>query len=1250
MTVGIDLGNTSVKLAVLDESCRILLTEEIKHHGRWREELEALLRKHPELHSLPVALTGSYAREFSELDPVGDIPAISEGASVLAPEAKSVIEIGSLSARYLTGLGKGGAPQFAVNEHCAGGTGSFFEDQMSRLCMNLEDFSQEVSKARSVPRLSGRCAVFAKTDIIHRQQEGVGIPEILLGLCYAMVRNYKAVIVKALPVEAPIALLGGISRNSGVVRAINDVFSTEALLPEHAVFAAAAGAAKIARGSKHVVKEALAHKRPSRKLSDSARLPCSEPLSVPEPSRKIPEEGCFIGIDIGSTSTDLLLMAEDGTMVDYLYLRTAGNPEGAMRKGLRIFAERYGEIKFLGAGITGSGRERLGKLFNVDVIRDEITAQARAAASFFPDADTVFEIGGQDSKYISLDHGVIKDFQMNKICAAGTGSFVEEIAARLSIPLDEFGKLALASTSPADLGERCTVFMSTAIDTELAEGASLEDIAAGVCCSIVRNYLHKTVGNKKIGNKIVLQGGVAYNPGIVSAFRSISGREVEVSPIFPVSGSYGAALLARENYQAGTVSSFALEPSGKKEEKAEITLNKRFYDKPRELLLEGYDGTRDPGKKTVGIPFVLLIHKFFPLANAFFKTLGYNVLLTEPTNEATIAAAQEAAEAETCYPVKLVYGHMKQLIDAKVDYIFLPRIHTMKHACSHVAHNYGCVFLQSAAAFVAHSLRLEEKGIELLSPLLDLDMGQQALGLAMLSTAEQLGIPKPVAMPAMQKGSQALKRTEAMVEAQGKALLDSLKPDEKVLVMITRNYGISDPALNMGIPQLLLERGAKVITLSHLPAHSLDIHEEYPNLYWPFGQHIISGAKIIKNHPNLYAVYLTDHGCGPDTMLAHLFSQIMGDKPYLHIEVDEHASPVGVITRVEAFLESLKERKTEGRTLDNLLDVPIQRTDLKARPSGKLVLPGLGLYSDYLALYYQEAYGIETERAEATARALDLGKARTDSKEYLDFVLSLGQVLEAAEKHPEGIEVLVPENEGGDADGEYAKTIEAMLRSSRIANVRIVSPMLEHAFERAKDPDLLVRAVLYADVLYAAPPEARERYRKQAVPSFSDILETAEEIAGYPLMGKQLGVTGTPSMVFSEGDYILSKLEQEGWEVRRMPLSEYLAAASQGNRDFIGDSMDKASFALKDRSPFTAGLEEHPLLPGFAGGNGTYRLYKEEHWDTDAVLTMTPRYENTETILEIAGKESRPVFHISLDGDKDEGLWSRLSSFLYYLR
>ena len=1288
LSLGMDIGTSTVKLVLLKNQ-EIEKQWMAVHHGNpfvcLKKGLSALELDADTPFSLCV--TGSNTEALLEQAPdipsFGDIPAVVEGVRQIVPQAGSVIEIGSQGARFITDL-QSRAPQFAVNEHCAGGTGSFFEDQMSRVGCRLGDYSSLVEQAQSVPRLSGRCAVFAKTDIIHRQQEGVSTPDILLGLCYAMIRNYKATIVRRLPVCKPVVFCGGVTCNSGVIRAIREVFGLteeELIVPEFARYEAALGAALKASGSFTL-----------RQLNDSldrtltthhtvGTLPKLElrsgtSLAEPNATKIIPESGCALGIDIGSTSTDLVLVGADGELVDFQYLRTAGNPEGAVRKGLASIRQRFGDIRFTAVGVTGSGRERIGKRIGADAVRDEITAQAKGAAHWVPEVDTVFEIGGQDSKYISIQNGEVVDFQMNKICAAGTGSFVEEQAARMGIPLAEFGPLALSSEHPASLGERCTVFIETAIASASAEGISRADIAAGLCHSIVQNYLHKVVGSKPVGQHIVLQGGVDYNPGIVAAFQSAYGDRVRVSPCFSISGAYGAALLAQEAVGDAPSRFVGFDSPAKDAEdsrSAEIQKNIDFYKQADKLLLEGYTGKRDPRKKTVGVPFALMIHKFFPMANAFFTSLGFNVVLTDPTSEETIRLAQQTAQGETCYPVKLIYGHMQQLIDQKVDYIFLPTIHTMKHEKSRVKHNYGCVYMQTAAASIANALDIESKGITLLSPVFDLDFGQEAMATAMLGLGKVLGIPKPLCAKALLSGAMAVRRHTAAVEKQGKALLATLRPDDKVLVLITRNYGVSDPILNMGIPELLLERGYKVITLSHLPGHALDISDEYDNLYYPFGQHILSGAKLIAHHPNLYAVYLTNHGCGPDTMLSHLFKQEMGDKPYLQIEVDEHFSNVGVITRIEAFLNSLNHRPVEVLPKDFVLEqVEIHPCHLPAVPEKDfpLWLPPLGEYTASLTGYFR-AQGVDAHALpHLGAHALSLGRAETGAKEYLPFPALLGGILAQQEADPAPAQFLIPQTQGAEADGQYARVIRAVLDRRKEQNAQLISPMLETLPEMAQNCDALFRALLAGDILYAAPADKRADISAQwdALPGWEQLHTAAREIGALPAKGRRIAAVGTPLCLTELDSGVLSTLEAEGSQLLRAPLSEALWFLWKDNMDAnkpcakwleqMAQEMQTIGAELGAHSTFaqdTAALFEtaDTILPHFAGGNGRYRYAKavELSGRADAVLTLAPRYENAATILDMRGLHDAcraPLFQISLDNDWDETAWSRLRSFLYY--
>ena len=1297
--LGIDIGTATVKLVLTDENKTIITTWETLHHNQPSTmlkmgitELGVFLTE-----AVAVGITGADALSFHKvLKDSGfleDVPAIVEGTKLLAPSARSIMEIGSQGSRFITQIDQ--VPQFATNGHCAGGTGSFFEDQMSRLGLSIEDYSELVEQATSVPRLSGRCAVFAKTDIIHRQQEGVRTPDILLGLCYAMIKNYKATIVRDLLVDKPVAFCGGVTKNRGVIRAIKEVFGLqedELIVPAYASFTGAVGAALHASGSFTSEQLFLAadHMKESRHGSLSA-LPASSENTLSDPAcTQFPVSGkCALGIDIGSTSTDLVIIGEHNELVDYQYLRTAGNPEAAVRKGLASIKERFGELVFQAVGVTGSGRERVGRMLGADAIRDEITAQAAGAAHCVPEVNTVFEIGGQDSKYIQIEDGRVVDFQMNKICAAGTGSFVEEQAARMGIPINEFGPLALTAKNPASLGERCTVFIETAIAAASAEGIAQNEIAAGLCYAIVKNYLHKVVGTKPVGNHIVLQGGVAYNPGIVAAFRAFYGERLIVNPYFSISGAFGVALLAKES-NVGKKSSFAgYEFSGKTihmdTRNEEVRKNIEFYHQADNLLLDGYTGERDPRKKTVGVPFALMIHKFFPMANAFFTSLGYNVLLTKPTNEETIRLSQENARGETCYPVKLIYGHMKQLIDAKVDYIFLPTIHTMKHELSHVEHNYGCVYMQTAAVSIGKALGLEEKGITLLSPVFDLDFGKEAMASAMVGLGKILGIPKPFCAKALLEGAMAVRKHTNAVEKQGKQLLDSLKPEDKVLVLITRNYGVSDPILNMGIPDLLLERGIKVITLSHLPGHALDISEEYPNLYWPFGQHILSGAKLIAHHPNLYAVYLTNHGCGPDSMLSHLFKKEMGDKPYLQIEVDEHFSKVGVVTRIEAFLNSLSKRNAKAIPADfDIENVTIRTSNIQPNVQKELplYLQNLGLYTEFIRQYYEQTGHTVHVLPMADEEALSLGRAHTNSKEYLPFVVLLGSILkdqkERASQH--SVQYLVPQTLGSEADGQYATVIDAILLQSGMKNIMLAAPIIEYVPEQTADLDLFARAIMTGDLLYAIPSEKRNCFDVSSILEWSELEQLAKRIAKLTAKSTVLGVTGTPMCLSVLNDGILDELEKE-YTILRAPLIEYLYFLWRENRcgekkgkllaghpqapskeimETIGLHMKTIGTLLGKQNSFSADIQSlsdtaDMYLRDFAGGNGRYRFAKtlELAKRTDAMLTVAPRYENTSIILQMRGLKQAcetPLYEIEVDQDWDETAWSKLRAFLYYVK
>jgi predicted CoA-substrate-specific enzyme activase len=497
-----------------------------------------------------------------------ELRALARAAGVLHPGAANVFEIGGESARFLR-LGEPGRDSGAAildydtNGECAAGTGSFLDQQASRLRYRVEDVGAVAMACENGAKIAGRCSVFAKSDMIHAQQKGATPAEVLRGLCEAVARNFKASVVKVRQVEGPTVFLGGVAQNVGVRRALADAFAMNGHLvtPDRPAHYAAIGAALAlirgespAKGSKRSALVGFSTWEPlnlSRVtlLRDRAEVVCLPTNGGPTPA--------FLGVDIGSVSTNLVLTDGEGRLLHEIYLRTRGRPIEAVDEGLQEVRERFGErVSIHGVGTTGSGRELIGELLGADLVVDEITAHKTGAFHIArqylgTDVDTIFEIGGQDAKYIHLQDGVVVHFAMNEACAAGTGSFLEEQAEKLGVNIvDEFSRLALSSPAPTRLGERCTVFMERDLARGQHQGAALRDLVGGLAYAVVQNYLNRVVRGRPIGKVVFFQGGTAYNDSVAAAFAQVLGRQVVVPPHNGVVGAYGAALLAREKVGA----------------------------------------------------------------------------------------------------------------------------------------------------------------------------------------------------------------------------------------------------------------------------------------------------------------------------------------------------------------------------------------------------------------------------------------------------------------------------------------------------------------------------------------------------------------------------------------------------------------------------------------------------------------------------------------------------------------------------
>ncbi len=402
--------------------------------------------------------------------------------------------------------------------------------------------------------------------MIHLQQIATPVHDIVAGLCFAVARNFISSLGRGKTIQFPVMFQGGVSSNIGMIRAFRELLEAkedELLIPEHNTSMGAMGAvfntmtSESDKGEKYKGTEELdnyIHGEKSRGKSFDPLVAAEsdikrEVYKIPESKEKYE---VYLGLDIGSLSTNVVLIDDQNRVIARRYLPTASKPLEAIRKGMSEIYEEVGDrVVVKGAGTTGSGRYLTGDFIGADLIRNEITAQATAAIAFDPEVDTIFEIGGQDSKYISIDNGVVVDFEMNKVCAAGTGSFLEEQAEKLDINIiEEFGEMALGACQPAGLGDRCTVFMESDLNAFQQKGVEKENLVGGLAYSIVHNYIQKVVRKKRVGDHILFQGGVTNNRAVVAAFEKVTGKKIHIPPHFDVTGAIGVCHAGPRSYQA----------------------------------------------------------------------------------------------------------------------------------------------------------------------------------------------------------------------------------------------------------------------------------------------------------------------------------------------------------------------------------------------------------------------------------------------------------------------------------------------------------------------------------------------------------------------------------------------------------------------------------------------------------------------------------------------------------------------------
>ncbi len=1072
---GIDIGSVSLKIAHFQKGT-LKRAAYIPHSGNPYRLLLRIIRElaNPRY----IAITGSIPRALIDnlgIMHINEVDSTIAGTLSFYPEVKSIIEIGGISSKYIQ-IDRG-LKDFSSNTLCAAGAGIFLDQQAQRLRIPIEEFGKIALSSKNPARIAGRCSVFAKSDMIHLQQIGTPIEDLLFGLCLALARNFKGAILKGKKVHPPVAFTGGVAANIGVRKAMQEVLSInpeELLIPKYYNTIPAIGAVLVARRAGWT-KEFYGLKGFENWLSQPeilSRLPPLDGRKDWSPIRfyspPLNRTSAYLGIDIGSISTNLVLIDEKGTVLARRYLWTRGRPIEAVIEGLNeLKSEIGGKIEIIGVGTTGSGRYLIGEFVGADLIKNEISAQARAAIEIDPQTDTIFEIGGQDSKYISIRDKAVVDFEMNKVCAAGTGSFLEEQAQILGVKLEEFGDRALLAQSPINLGERCTVFIGSEVIHHQKNLAECENLLAGLGYSTVYNYLNRVVGGKKIGDRILFQGGVAANKAVVSAFEQVLKKKITVPPNFDITGAIGIALLVRDagikktnfrgfelirkNYRA---ESFICAHCSNNCEINRITIEgeksityggrcERYEVKERETinkipdLFDIYNRIffkldNNNCGIPIGIPRSLIFYELFPFFYKFLTSLGFNPILSEPTNRQVIQQGGEISVADTCLPVKVAVGHIQSLIKRGINKFFIPSVITMKRNSPIFPRSFVCPYVQ-AFPYLIRSIFGEK--VTVYAPYLYFDRPLSLLSDSLHNNfAKKFGKGEREVKYAIQCGFDYQREIREEIKDTGQKIINEHRG--LGFVILSRPYNGYDSGMNLRLSQKIKNLGVLPIPLDLIQLNFQHLIGDFSDMYWHYGQKILAAIEEISNNERLYPVYLSNFACGPDSFLINYFREKLNNKPMLVLELDEHSGDAGFITRLEAFYDSI--------TAKGIKSIPKRLNVASALSKNRRVyIPDMCDGAKVLASAMKSA-GIEAQvMACPDEESLILGRQFTSGRECLPAIITAGDMVKQTQKpdfDPKKAAFFMAQGSGPCRFGQYYKLHRMILDKLGLKEVPIYAP------------------------------------------------------------------------------------------------------------------------------------------------------------------------------------------------------------------
>ncbi len=969
MKVGLDVGSTTIKCVVLDDTDHIIYSTYERHLSHILEKSEELLRRVAAQYTpqAQLAISGSAGMGMAEsvqIPFVQEVYATRVAAGRLAPGTDCIIELGGEDAKILF-LTNG--VEVRMNGSCAGGTGAFIDQMATLLKMGADEMDIAAQKAEKTYTIASRCGVFAKSDIQPLINQGAKAPDIAASIYQAVVNQTIAGLAQGRPICGQVLYLGGPLTFSRCLReSFDHTLGVRGICPENSLLFVALGAAYYAdqefdltavadRLRLHGASETYRSHPPlfaNREEYEAfharhakaavPRVPFGADYSVP----------VHIGIDSGSTTVKLAVIDQEARLLFTDYRPNLGNPVPLIREVLQKLYEEHPALHVASVTTTGYGEDLTQNAFHTDYGVVETVAHFTAARHFLPNVDFIIDIGGQDMKCFKIDHGAISDIFLNEACSSGCGSFLQTFAQALGRDIKDFAQLGLFAKRPVDLGSRCTVFMNSSVKQAQKDGATIENISAGLSISVVKNAIYKVIraaSPEELGRNIVVQGGTFYNEAVLRAFEKEMGVEVVRPDIAGLMGAYGAALYGKGRARADQVSTvldrealagFRQETESRQcglcGNNCQLTVNTfadgatfisgnrcdrpitgkaddgawNLYAYKRKLIL-GYKPV--PGRRgKIGLPLCLNFWELLPFWHTFFTKLGFTVYHSPFSSRNLYVQGQGTIPSDTvCFPAKLAHGHIQFLSKLGVDAIFYPCM-TYNVDEGLGDNHYNCPVVAYYPEVIAGNCpEVQEGGTKFIYDYVGIhrpkDFSRKIFEILRKTFPD---LTKQEVREAADAAYAEYANHMALLRKEGGRMMERARAEgRRIIVLAGRPYHV-DPEINHGIDTLITQFGAAVVTEDSVS----DQVERFPTTVlnqWTYHSRLYAAAKYCCTHRDCDLVQLVSFGCGLDAITTDETREILhaGGKLYTQLKIDEITNLGAVRIRLRSLFAALDEQK-----------------------------------------------------------------------------------------------------------------------------------------------------------------------------------------------------------------------------------------------------------------------------------------------------------------------------------------------------